>query len=265
MDRAVEIRRIVSAQNPQYRRAAGLLESRKARVESGCFLQEGLRAIRSLRAASERFELLELWVEESILDRPEPAALCAECGVPVLAVPEKLFKGLADTVHPQGLAAVVRYRPTPVALREDAGLYLLCENIGDPGNLGTLIRSAVAAGIDGVFLHGSCTELLNPKTLRAAMGLLPFIPVMETPPDFFDRLDAAGYRLAATVPTGGEPLYRVKFPRKCVLAVGSEAHGLSPELIGRAGLKITIPMHPVCESLNAAMAGTLCLFQMRHG
>jgi TrmH family RNA methyltransferase len=256
---------ITSPQNERYKRIRSLCTGRKQREKETLFIQEGLRAIRSLLEADGRFSVEELWLDQNAATDPEVQTLCAALGAPVFTLPARLFKSLTDTVHPQGAAAVVRHHPLPFQLKPQRGRYLLLENIGDPGNLGTLIRGAAAAGIDGLFLHGTCTELYNPKTLRAAMGLLPFVPVWETPPDLFEQLTRLDYTLLATVVRGGESLFAARFPERTVLAIGSEAHGLSEDLLHRADGKISIPMQPACESLNAAMAGTLCLFQMTCG
>jgi TrmH family RNA methyltransferase len=165
---------------------------------------------------------------------------------------------------------VVEYTPQPLEIHPDRGNYLLLDNLMDPGNMGTLIRSAVAFGFDGIFLHGDCVEVFNPKTVRATMGALPFcrFQILENNEGAgsacFQCLEKAGYDLISTVIRGGENLHEMKFGPKNVLVIGNEARGVSDAVQQRATRKLSISMSGNTESLNAAVAGSICMFSMRR-
>ena len=159
----------------------------------------------------------------------------------------------------------MRPSPVPFEFFPDTGHYLLLDAIRDPGNLGTLIRSAVGAGYDGVLLYGDCVDPYNPKTIRATMGTFAFCNIWPIARADIDRMLDTGYELLATTGHDGDSLYETDFPKKTILAIGSEAHGLSAELMQLATRRITIPLASACESLNAAIAGSICMFQIKSG
>jgi TrmH family RNA methyltransferase len=251
---------IHSAQNGRFKNTRQLLTSKKARTESSRFLLEGIRAISSLTENRGAFTIKEFWVNAAESDHPEITKLVGDESAYLL--PEPLFAQLTDTIQSQGIVAVVEHTPAPRQIQPDRGKYLLLDALRDPGNLGTIIRTAVGAGFDGIFLYGNCTELFNPKVLRSTMGMLPFIPVWHVDESIFAELATIGYELATTVVSGGENIFEKTFAPKTVLIIGSEAHGVSPEVAQHATVNLTIPTRAHCESLNAAIAAGICLFQI---
>ena len=140
----------------------------------------------------------------------------------------------------------------------------MLDNLRDPGNLGTLIRSAVGSGFDGILLYGDCVEPYNPKVIRSTMGTFAFSNLWNVgTEDVFQCLEN-GFDLCVTTGLGGENLYKSKFSEKTILVIGSEAHGVCDELFSRATKKITIPLQAECESLNAAIAGSICMFEIMN-
>ncbi len=170
---------------------------------------------------------------------------------------------LSDCQTSQGILSVVQYTQEPLVINPEKGNYLLVDGLTDPGNLGTLIRSAVAFGFDGIFLHGDTVEVFNPKTVRATMGALPFAHVWKTDGAVFQTLRETGYDLISTVIHGGESLREMKFGLKNVLVIGNEAHGVSAAVQQRATRGLSIPMSGNVESLNAAVAGAVCMYAIR--
>jgi TrmH family RNA methyltransferase len=179
-------------------------------------------------------------------------------------VPEFVFNKISEVRNAQGILGIIQKIPTPLSFPPDAGNYLLLDNLRDPGNLGTLIRSAVGAGFAGVLLYGNCADPFSPKTVRSTMGTFAFTQIASIKKDEINQMLADGYHLCATTGAGGENIYTTHFGAKNILMIGSEAHGLSDELMELATQKITIPLQPECESLNAAVAGSICLFQIQH-
>jgi TrmH family RNA methyltransferase len=254
------MREITSTSNPLIKELKALASSKKARQESGTFIIEGRRGIETLLAhESRQYKLEKLVVEEQTEMR-----LSLPDSVDTFVVPGFVFDKISDVKNAQGILGVVRHTPAPFEFFPDTGSYLLLDGIHDPGNLGTLIRSAVGAGFDGVLLYGDCVEPFNPKVIRSTMGTFAFCNIWDISRGDIDRLIATGYDLCVTTGQEGESLYEARFGKKTALVIGSEAHGVSAELMQLVARKITIPLVKECESLNAAVAGSICMFHIRH-
>ena len=251
---------ITSKDNPKLKAVRALVRSKKDRQEASAFVIEGVRALNALADGTcfADYKLKEVWVS---LDSPE---LAKDFNVPVYAVAHDVMEQLSDCRTSQGIFGVVEYTPEPLAINPEQGNYLLVDSLADPGNLGTLIRSAVAFGFAGVFLHGDTVEVFNPKTVRATMGALPFAKHWKTDETIFQTLEENGYDLISTVIHGGENLQEMKFGPKNVLVIGNEAHGISGAVQKRATRQLSIPMSGNVESLNAAVAGSICMFSMQR-
>ncbi len=249
---------IISKDNPRLKAVRALLRSKKDRQEASAFVIEGIRALSALAdgSALPQYRLKEVWVSS---DAPE---LAKDFTVSVYAIAHDVMEQLSDCRTSQGILGVVEYAPAPLKINPKQGNYLLVDSLTDPGNLGTLIRSTVAFGFDGIFLHGDTVEVFNPKTVRATMGALPFTNCWETDETVFKTLGKAGYDLISTVIHGGENLHQMKFGSKNVLVVGNEAHGVSEAVQNLATRKLSIPMAGNVESLNAAVAGSICMFAL---
>jgi len=187
---------------------------------------------------------------------------------PPLEVAAELFDDLTDADSPRGILAVARLpRCGAEALPLHEGIpYLYLDGLQDPGNLGALARVAEAAGAAGLALSPGSAHPNHPRALRASAGSLLRLPVaVETSPDDLERRLAPLQPLWAALATrGGECYWTARFPGTLVLAVGAEGPGLSPALLARAGLRLTIPIEPPVESLNATVAAGLVLFEARR-
>ncbi len=254
-------REITSASNPFIKELRALTSSKKARQESGTFIIEGWRGIDTLLTHESRPYILETLVVSA--DWENDPRLPGDIDTVVL--PEPLFAKVSDVKNAQGILGIVRTTPVPFEFFPDTGHYLLLDALRDPGNLGTLIRSAVGAGYDGVLLYGDCVDPYNPKVIRSTMGTFAFCNIWSIDRSDIDRMLATDYALLATTGHDGNSLYETAFPKKTLLAIGSEAHGLSDELMQLATQRITIPLAATCESLNAAIAGSICMFQIKQG
>jgi len=250
---------ITSATNPFVKHLKALASSKKARQESGTFIIEGWRGIKTLLEHESRQYKLEQLVVSKDWDGGE-----LPTGIETTLLPDHLLEKVSDVRNAQGILGVVRHTPYPFDFFPDTGNYLLLDNLRDPGNLGTLIRSAVGAGFDGVLLYGDCVEPFNPKVIRSTMGTFAFSNVREIGDAEVEDLLGHGYDLCVTVGLGGESLYNATFGKKTVLVIGSEAHGVSNTLFDNATRKITIPLAQECESLNAAIAGSICMFELAN-
>ena len=255
------MREITSATNPFVKELRALATAKKARQESGTFIIEGWRGIDTLLThESRQYKLETLVVSPEWINDPRLPE-----GVDTVLLPDHLFAKISDVKNAQGILGIVRPSPVPVEFFPDTGHDLLLDSIRDPGNLGTLIRSAVGAGYDGVLLHGDCVDPFNPKVIRSTMGTFAFCNISNIGRDDINRMMQTGYDLCVTTGLGGDSLYETDFPKKTILVIGSEAHGVCDELMQLATKKITIPLARECESLNAAIAGSICMFQIKRG
>lgn len=229
-------------------------------------LLEGPHLVAEALAAG--LELEEVLATPDFLASPEGRRLSEGLPVSPLEVAPELLEDLTDADSPQGLLALTRLpRRGAEALPVRAGRpYLYLDGLQDPGNLGALARVAEAAGAAGMALSPGCAHPNHPRALRASAGSLLRLPVGvgATPEDLEHRLSPAHPRWAALVPREGEDLYQASLEGTLVLAVGAEGPGLSPTLLARASLRLTISMEPPVESLNATVAAALVLFEARR-
>lgn len=202
-----------------------------------------------------------LIVDETWLDRSGVRALAQAGGERTLAIPATLFAELATLPEGIGIVAVVPApRPAPAT---PSDFCVLLDDVQDPGNVGSVLRSAAAAGVTQAWLSKHCAFAWSPKVLRAAQGAHFHL-------DIFEDVDLAAWaatfrasagRVVATVVRGGVDLFRAQLTGRIALAIGNEGAGLSPALASAADLTVTIPMPGGVESLNAAAAAAVCLFE----
>ncbi len=252
---------ISSRQNQRLKDIRRLRRSKGAQA-----LLEGPNLVAEALAAG--LPLDEVLATPPFLATPEGRRLAALLPAAPLEVAPGLLDGLTDADSPQGVLAVARLPRAGVeALPVVPGRpYLYLDCLQDPGNLGALARVAEAAGAAGLALSPGCVHPNHPRALRASAGSLLRLPVAVAadPDDLSSHLAPAHPRWAALVPRDGESLYNAPLGGTLILAVGAEGPGLSPALLARADLRLTIPMEPAVESLNATVAAALVLFEVRR-
>jgi TrmH family RNA methyltransferase len=178
-----------------------------------------------------------------------------------------VMERVASTVTPQPLLAVVSYAPAPMDRLDGASLVVVCVDVRDPGNLGTVIRTADAAGVDAVVCCDGTVDPTNPKTVRATAGSLFNLPVIDggTTASAVADLSARGFTTVATVVRGGTDYVAFDWTRPVALVLGNEAAGLDPDLAGSLDAGVTIPMAGRSESLNVGVsAAVLCFEALRQ-
>jgi RNA methyltransferase, TrmH family len=216
------------------------------------FIVEGVRAVNdAIGAGAEPSLLLAREGDEHLLPDSIPSSR---------VVASDLFASLTDTQHPQGILGVFPF-PERELVRRGAALYLMADRIGDPGNLGALLRSAAAAGATAVVLMPDTVDPYNPKVVRAAMGAHFRVPLLEYSPEVASQLsDETDSRVLADL--GDFPAYDgFDWTRDVTLIVASETAGPSDLAINLATDRVTIPMVNDVESLNAGIAGSIMLFE----
>ncbi|MDD5471447.1 MAG: RNA methyltransferase [Sideroxydans sp.] len=252
-----DCKRISSRDNAFYKSLLRLTSSSRERRDAAQTLLDGPHLLRAW-LDSGRFPS-HILLSPSALDDTEISRLRAECpNVPCTLLDESLFKQLSELKTPNGLLTLIDI-PQP-AHTFTPGFALLLEDIQDPGNLGSILRSAAAAGCDAVYLSQGCADAWSPRVLRAAMGGHFVLAINESSSllDIASHFD--GSLLAASLEAETE-LYDCELRGKIAFAIGNEGAGLSAELQGKAQQRFIIPMPGKVESLNAAAATAVCLFE----
>jgi TrmH family RNA methyltransferase len=189
-----------------------------------------------------------------------------EAGVAVHRLGVGSLARIADTVTPQPLVAVARTTAVGIEAAVGADLVLVLVDVGDPGNAGTLLRTADSAGAGAVVLLGDSVDPFNPKSVRASAGAVFTLPIVvgHDVAEAVTALRRAGHRCLALSARGGRSYDDVDLTAMTAILLGSEAHGLPEAVVGMADEQVTIPMSGRTESLNVAMAGTIICFEARR-
>jgi TrmH family RNA methyltransferase len=244
------------------RRLRDLIRDPRARRDEGAFVVEGPRIV---EAAIDRGATFESAYVAPGAERAFSALTerLRGLGVPIEELKEGVLERIGDTVTPQPVIAVADLtRPDIEALGRD-GLVMVAVAVRDPGNAGTLVRSAEAAGAAGVVFCGNSVDPYAPKVVRSSAGAVLGIPVVEAddPVNVLDALGRHGRRRLAAVASGGEPFDHVDLTGSVAVVLGNEAEGLPPALDAHLDGRVTIPIEPPSDSLNVGMAGTVLAFE----
>lgn len=241
---------ITSLKNPKVA-AWKALKDRKGRRESGCFLVEGRKMVEE--ALKSAFDVETVLVQEG-MELPDGLTM------PVYELPAHVLAAVCDTKTPQGIAAVVR-------MKEQSALgkhIVVLDGVQDPGNVGTIIRTADAAGLDGVLLSNQCADVFSPKVLRATMGSIFRMNLRTTDdlPGELTKLREKGYSILSSQ-LDGTPFYeREKVAERFALIIGNEGNGVSEQVQQTATHQVRLPMRGGAESLNAAIAAAIMMYEL---
>lgn len=244
---------ITSASNPLIKHIKKLQTKKTYRYDCGEFVIEGLRQV---------FDAKEYC--KQVIVSEEFAADLPEFSCPVETVSSRLMPALSETKNPQGILAVANMNPADEkTLIKEGGLYIFCDDVNDPGNLGTIIRTADSAGADGVILSSGCVDLYNPKTVRSTMSSLFNIPICISADsiktiNFFKN---NGVAVIGSTPHTDKLIYDEDFTGSAMIVLGNEANGVSDELLTRCSSCVKIPMVGRAESLNVATAGAVLIYE----
>lgn len=253
----------LGSSHERVRRLRRLLQKRSERWSEGVFVIEGPDLVSAALDAQENFEAI--FIDEAAAQIPEIESLCIRAsndGVRIFSLASGVLEKVADAQTPQPILAAVHMRPSALSDLSKSGFVLISHDIRDPGNAGTLIRSADASGAMAVIMTGQSVDPYNPKTLRATAGSLFRIPVILADLDeSISHLKKVGFRVWATVVRGGESSRKVDLTVPTAVVIGNEARGLSSDESALCDGMLTIPMAGGAESLNAGVAGSLLAFE----
>ena len=238
--------------------------SRGEHTADGYHAIEGFRILEEAIRSGARFQAV--FFSESAAARAEKLLAQLGAQVETLLLPDKLFESAVPTDAPQGVAALARWKEfsvEDVLARSQAGPLLAIAGVQDPGNLGTILRSAEAFGAGGVLLGEGTVSPFNPKVVRASAGSVFRLPFARAKlPDTLSAMKKQSIRLVATASHKGTPLDQSRLSGPLVIFIGSEGAGLSRDLIKEMDEVVAIPQAPQVESLNAGVAASIVLYEV---
>lgn len=251
---------ITSTSNPQVKRILQLQKKSKARNEEQVFIVEGLRMFS---------EVPKNWVEkvyisETLYNRKKQDLNLEDFDVEILS--DKVFSHVSDTQSPQGILCIVRQQKHDLEelISGENAHILVLDNLQDPGNMGTIVRTAEGAGVTAVFMSKDCVDIYNPKTIRSTMGSIyrvPFVYV-EDVLELLEILKKNGVKAYAAHLDGKQNYDQEDYTGKTAILIGNEGNGLRQEVAEQADIWVKIPMCGQVESLNAAIAAALFMYEV---
>lgn len=254
---------ITSLTNKKIKNLVQLAEKAKYRNQQDVFLVEGSKMFWEAKEE----EVKEVYVTELFLKKAEEQGKLREklekTGYEI--VTEEVFKKISATITPQGILAVVKqsHYELEQLCKKDNPLLFLLEDIQDPGNLGTIIRTAEGAGVDGIVMSRNTVDVYNPKTIRSTMGSIYRMPFYYTPNllDTMEELKQKGISIYAAHLKGKKAYYDLELTKATAFLIGNEGNGLRKETADQAQEYMIIPMEGQVESLNAAVASVILMYE----
>lgn len=253
---------INSTANKQIKNLIQLQTKAKARREQKQYVVEGIRMYREVPKEC----LVKTYVSESFYGKEENRAQIKDGALEIVA--DHVFAAACDTKTPQGILCVVRQQEYDLQsmLQTEKPFLMMLEDIQDPGNLGTIFRTAEAAGVTGIIMSSSTVDLYNPKTIRSTMGSLYRMPFYSTA-DFAEtirELQEKQVKIFAAYLTGSVDYIAADYTGGCAFLIGNEGNGLKEETAQLADACVKISMEGQVESLNAAIAATVLMFEAKR-
>lgn len=236
---------ITSVSNDRIKSLRALIKDRDERIKRREYVVEGVNIIDDMP----RDLIIELFVRQDQYEK------YSQFGKPCYVVSDKVMKSISDTVNPQGVIAVAVMPCDNENVSLTGGVSVVLDNIRDPGNVGTIIRTAAACGVKNIVLYGDVCDPYSPKAVRSSMGGIFYVNVTTQLPSMFYALDMGGINLYE---------HNQILPSDYGLVVGSEAQGVSQELKQRANSIISLPMNANIESLNAGVSLSVALYHFTN-
>lgn len=256
---------ITSKDNELVKECAKLISSAKYRREMGLFAAEGARLCAD-GAGSGAVPQVFIYTASAAVKYRDEFNLISRTALRIEEISESLFRKISDTSAPQGFMCIFKtLDKNNISYKIDKqGRYAALENIQDPSNLGTILRTAEALGVDGMILSADCCDIYSPKVVRGSMGAVFRLPVMiaENLTDLIGELTVSGFSTYASTPHEAEDICNVTFEGGGIMLIGNEGNGLRPETIAACGRSVHINMKGRAESLNAAAAAAILLYKL---
>ncbi|PNT93528.1 23S rRNA (guanosine(2251)-2'-O)-methyltransferase RlmB [Clostridium thermosuccinogenes] len=256
---------ITSSQNPVVKEVKSL-KIRKHRDEKGLFFIEGTRFVEE--ALKEKAGICKIVITDAFHSNPANGELLnriKSAGYETYILSDRLFREISDTENPQGILAVIRRKTYSLEdILSGSSFLLILDSLQDPGNLGTIIRTADAAGVDGVILSKGSVDLYNPKVLRSTMGSVFHVPALyaDDLTKAIGIVKSAGFKVYAAHLKGKTSYFNVDLKKNIAVIIGNEANGIREEVAEQADMLVKIPMSGKAESLNASVAAGLLMYEV---
>lgn len=253
---------ISSSSNDKIKEVRKLIKSSKEREERDLYVVEGIRMFREIP----KEDIVDVFLSETMYQELKDDV----CDIYPNIVSDKIFSGISDTNTPQGVLALVKRKHLDIEdlcklqkEKNEKPFLLIIERLQDPGNMGTIIRSAEAAGVTGVIISSNSVDIYNPKTVRSTMGSIFRVPwcVSEDLKSDIEKVKKMGIKLYGAH-LNGESFYNKDFTEPCAFLIGNEGRGLSEEISLLSDELIKIPMRGKVESLNAACSATIIGYEV---
>ena len=256
--------RITAKDNPLIKHIKKLIKSAKYRRESGEFVAEGARLCED--AFQSDAEITTLVVSENALEKYADIINKISQNInSFYVVSDSLFSSLSDTKSPQGILCVIKTldKSTLFDKIKDNGKFLALDNVQDPSNLGTILRTAEAVGIDGIVMSKDCCDIYSPKVVRGSMGAVFRLPYIITETiEGFVKSHRVLSSYASVVDRNAAKITDISFNAPCIVAIGNEGNGLKRTTVEACDSSFTIPMKGRAESLNAAVAASIIIWEL---
>ena len=240
------------------------LQQRKYRQKFGEYTVEGIRAVTDI---GKKHFLRSILIRESKRSELEPLVQKGFTVSSVYVVQDPIFDKIEHSVNGQGILGIAKKCVNDLhSLIVEDGLYVALDGVQDPGNLGTIIRTAVAAGAKGIFLLKGTVDPYNEKCVRSTMSALCNIPIFEdvTLSEFYDFIKDNTIKTYVTSLENAKPYHTISYAKRTMIILGNEGNGVSREIIEMCDQAITIPMYGDIESLNVSIAAALCMYKVRE-
>ena len=250
---------ITAASNQRVKNLVMLTQKAKVRREQDVFITEGIKMF--LEASPDRIK--EVYVSQSFYEKGIGREKIEQCNYEILS--DEVFKKVSDTQTPQGILCVMKqyHYELKDLLQKENPLFLILEDIQDPGNLGTMVRTAEGAGVDGIIMSKATVDIYNPKTIRSTMGSIYRMPFFYTEDllSVMKQLQNNGVMLYAAHLKGNRFYHQMDFTSGTAFLIGNEGNGLKEDTAQAADVYMKIPMQGEVESLNAAVASVILMYE----
>ena len=256
--------KLTSKDNANIKNAAKIIKSAKFRKQTGLFAAEGLRVcVDAVRSGAEIYTLF--LTEEALEKHAEECSELTSAAKKTFLITPQLFARISDTQSPQGVMGIIKTldKNSLFDTINNGGKFLALDNVQDPNNLGTILRSAEAFGVSGVILSRDCCDAFGPKVVRGSMGAIFRLPLLsvDSLPEWF-ALHPSLNTFAAVPDSSAEPVTKIYFEEPCAVVIRNEGNGIRPETEKVCSRRITIPMNGNAESLNASVAAAILIWEM---
>lgn len=256
---------ITSAANSQIKHVVNLLNKAKYRRENGLYVVDGVKMVQE---APENL-VEKIFVSEEFIFSHKNGFNGIKWDSPkVEVVSDHIFRQMADTRTPQGIMATVKMRECSMSeiIGGDNAFVMVCEDIQDPGNMGTILRTGEGAGITGIIMSKNTVDIYNPKTIRSTMGSIYRVPFLyaENLHDVVRQMKLLGIKVYAAHLNGNNSYAKEDYSGKCAFLIGNEGNGLRDDTTALSDCLIKIPMEGSVESLNAAVSSAVLMYEVNR-